>query len=170
MKNVKLCALDIGSNFTGFSYYENARLKESKVIDESREKDSVIRCENMSFSIIKELNKYKPDIVVIEECSTMRNAKTLRMLVSFAGVVFGWALCNYAEFVTYKPTEWRKLVANANEIIPRKRDDAKEWAKEKVKQTYGLSLTDNEAEAILIGAARCIHLNPGMQVKDTISA
>lgn len=153
-KITRLCSLDISSTKTGVACYENGKLIHSGLLDHSKEKNSIIRCEDMGIDIIDYLNKYKPEIVVIEESSVARNTKGMRMLAMLAGTVNGWVLCNYAEFVMYKPTEWRKHICEASEKAPYRREEAKKWAIDKVYSLYNKKVSDDEAEGILIGLAR----------------
>lgn len=153
-KKTRLVSLDISTKSTGCALFENGKLIKSTTIDCKKEKDTVIRIEDMNLAIIKFLNECKPDIVVIEEASVTRNIKFARLLAMMAGVVNGWSLCNYAEFVMLKPSTWRKLVCDKDEKIPNKRDECKQWAINKIAALYGLNKGDDEAEAILIGQAR----------------
>lgn len=96
----------------------------------------------------------KPDIVVIETPPYIRDPKTLIMLAEIVGVVKGWAI-DKAEYIEYMPQQWRSFVKSSNEKIPTNRNDCKEWDLDKVKLLYGkTSISDDEADAILIGQAR----------------
>ena len=155
MRVTKMVSLDTSSTFSGYCLYENAVRVESGefVHDPKIEKNADIRKENMCLDIIQYLNRHKPVIVVAELTVVPRNAGSQRLLSEILGVIWGWCLCNAAEFVTFRPGEWRRLVADG-ESVPIRREEAKAWAIHKVSRLYGIHVTDNEAEAILIGQAR----------------
>ena len=153
-KNCKMISFDSSTKLTGYALFVDGTLSRCGVLDHSKEKDMEIRMEDMCFGIINLLNKEKPDIVVVEMTVVPNNASTQRQLTELIGVIRGWALINYAEFVRMRPSEWRHLVADQEEKIPIKRADAKIWAVEKVKLHYNIDATDDTAEAILIGQAR----------------
>lgn len=154
MKACKMISLDTSSTVTGYAIFVNGKLKESGTIDMKKEKDSVIRMEDMCLAIINLLNKQRPDIVVAELNVIERNAKTQRMLSEIIGVLRGWSLCNYAEFVTLEPTVWRKLVKFGDESLPRKREELKKWSVARVEVLFDMQVSDDESDAILVGQAR----------------
>ena len=151
---IKMVSLDTSSTVTGYAVFENGKLKKSGVIDETKEKDTLIRKEYMILSINDLLTKENPDIVVIELTVVQKNANTQRLLSDILGTVWGWCLCNAAEYVEYRPTTWRKLVAGEDEKVPIKRDDAKIWSLDKCRELFHGVDTDDESDAILIGYAR----------------
>lgn len=160
----RMVSLDTSSTKSGYAYWENGELIESGLLDTSKEKDREIRLEDMCLSVIKVLDKYKPKTVVIEMTVVERNAQTQRILSEIVGVVRGWTLCNYAEFVSMRPTQWRKLICDTDEKAPRKREECKTWSVQKARQLYNYALDDdNISDAILVGRAR---INFMCQIKD----
>ncbi len=156
MKKTKMIALDTSSSISGWAYYENGKLKDHGIIDHHKEKDALIRVENMSIALTHLLKKHSPDIVVAETPPLMNSPQTLIMLAEIVGVVKGWAICSgFAEFVELEPSKWRRLIARDDEKIPRARKECKPWDMQKVKELYDIEpIDDNEADAILIGQAR----------------
>ena len=68
------------------------------------------------------------------------------------GVVYGKCVENEIDFYELRPTEWRKLIDPGKK--PRKREELKEWSKQKVKELFNINdVTDDESDAILIGRA-----------------
>ncbi len=155
MTVTKMVSLDTSSTITGYAYWENANLTDSGILYHNNEKNTVIRVEDMTIDIIETLKRYKPDIVVVEQPPFCNSPKTCVMLAEIVGCAKGFAISHGADFVEYTVTEWRKLVANDSEKIPRKRDEAKEWDINKVRTIFQKEVEDdNEADAILIGLAR----------------
>ncbi len=155
MSLTRMVSLDTSSTITGYAYWENARLKESGILYHDNEKNTLIRIEDMTIDIIDKLKSFKPDIVVIEQPPFCNSPKTCVMLAEIVGCAKGYAISTGADYVEYSPSEWRKLIADVGEIIPRKRDEAKRWDITKAENIFHkLMEDDNEADAILIGLAR----------------
>jgi len=153
-KTTKLMSFDTSSTNSGWAYFENGNLIESGAIDCQKEKDTVIRIEDMCIALKHILCEKKPDIVVIETPPYIRDPRTLIMLAEIVGVVKGWAI-DKAEYIEYMPQQWRSFVKSEGERVPTKRNDCKVWDLSKVELLYGkTSISDDEADAILIGRAR----------------
>lgn len=150
--NTKLLCLDSSSNKTGVAYYLNGTYKEHCLLDCSKQKNMDIRFEDMSKELWKILNKYKPDIVYIEETVVLRNAQTQRFLTRLQGVVYAWCMNNNCEFNTIRPTSWRATIGmkQGRNI---KREQLKEQSVKYVLEKYGLDVGDDESDAICIGDA-----------------
>ena len=165
-KEVTLLSLDTSSTKTGWAIFENGIYKESGVLDWSHVKETEDRLQIMYIDIIQHINKYEPDILVIEKdivgSGKRQNMSTINTLVKLIGGV--WAYCvqlnmdtpmNFqtgefnVHYVEYTPSEWRKLVG----ITARKRDDCKAASIKRIKDVYSLNVDDNEADAINIGEA-----------------
>ncbi len=153
-----MIGLDTSSTISGYAVFDAGILVRSGIIDKNYEKDSLIRKEEMILAINRLLTKEKPDIVVIELTVVPRNANSQRILSEILGTVWGWALCNSAEYVEYRPTEWRKLVKDADETPPRDRDELKIWSLDKAISLGYKPDDDNESDAILLGVARINHM------------
>ena len=152
-KKCRMVSLDTSSTCSGYACWENGKLIECGTLDHRKEKDAEIRVEDMCLDIVNTLNRFLPTIVVIELTAVTKNAQTQRMLSEIVGVVRGWSLVKYAEFVRLRPAEWRSLV-KGEEPCPVKRADAKRWAIKRVKEVFLLDVPEDCAEAILIGQAR----------------
>ncbi len=154
-KITRMLSLDTSSTITGYAYWENGSLINSGIIYHNDEKNTVIRIENMTIDIITKLKSCRPDIVVIEQPPFCNSPKTCVMLAQIVGCAQGFAISTGADYVEYSPNTWRKLVAGAGDIIPRKRVEVKAWDINKAESLFNLQVEDdNEADAILIGYAR----------------
>ncbi len=150
-----MLSFDTSSTITGYAYWENGALIVSGVLSHVKEKNTTSRIENMTVDIINLLKKHKPDIVVVEQPPLCNSPKTCVMLAELVGCVKGYALFNNADYVEFKVNEWRKLIAGKDEKVPYRRNEAKEWAIQKVLKIHNQDVADdNEADAILIGQAR----------------
>ena len=158
---VRLISIDPASRITGWALYENAKLKQSDIIDFSKSKlESESRLYYMKLRILNLLEEYKPQIVVVEVSRSSNNIKVQRMLSELVGVIEGWSILNKVDYVTYTPSKWRQFVRNKTDNIPKHNKELKVWDINRVKEFYpGIKLkTDDEADAILIGLARIIEM------------
>ena len=147
--STKLIGLDTSSSKSGYSIFVNGEYTNSGVIDWHTEKNSDIRLYKMCISLLYVLNQEQPNIVVAEMTAVTRNASAQRMLTMILGVIYGWCIVHNVEFVMLRPTEWRALISK--EKKGRKREELKAWSVKTVKEKYGLEVSDDEADSILIG-------------------
>ena len=154
----RMISFDTSTTKSGYACYENGILVDKGVIDCSKEKDTLIRIENMCLELVGMLKKYKPDIVVVEKPPFINSPQTLIQLSEIVGCCRGWAITQgFCEFIEYMPNEWRSLIKKKDEKIPKKREECKEWDIRKVYEympNIEFITDDNEADAILIGLAR----------------
>ena len=146
---MRIIGIDASTNKTGISCFEGSTYKEHVLIDLHKIKDSNIRVSQMIRQIKQQLDKYSPDLIVMEECLMTTNIKVVKLLSYLAGAIISWADDNNAEFKFQLPTEWRKRVG----IIqgPKtKREQLKADAIAMVKEKFNIDVTDDEAEGILI--------------------
>lgn len=141
--------IDMSSAKTGISCFVENKYKDHVLIDLHKIKDTDIRIRKMMREIKKQLDIYRPDVIVMEECLMTNNIKTVKILSYIAGTIIAWADENDVEFRFQMPTEWRRKVGiKQNKNI--KREVLKQEAIDMVKEKFGLDVTDDESEAILI--------------------
>lgn len=146
---MRVCGIDASTNKTGISLFIDGEYSGHMLIDLHKIKDSNIRVPKMMQEIKNILDYYKPDIIVMEECLLKTNIATVKLLSYLAGAIISWAADNQVEFRFQLPSEWRKRV----EIVqgPKTpRDKLKQEAIDMVKEKFGIDVTDDEAEAVLI--------------------
>lgn len=148
--DTRLVTIDSSSNKSGIAYFVNGTYKEHCLLDCSKQKNMDIRFEDMSKELWKTLDKYKPDIIYIEETVVLRNAQTQRFLTRLQGVVYAWCMNNDCEFNTIRPTSWRAAIG-MKQGRNVKREQLKEQSVKCVLEKYGLDVGDDEADAICIG-------------------
>lgn len=150
--NTKLITIDSSSNKSGIAFFTNGKYKECCLLDCSKQKNMNDRFFDMSKVLWNTLEKYKPDVLYIEETVVLRNAQTQRFLTRLQGVVYAWCVNNDCEFNTIRPTSWRKLLdfSQGKNI---KRNQLKEQSIKYVLDKYNLTVNDDVADAICIGDA-----------------
>lgn len=153
-----MISIDSSSSKTGWTYFEDAKYKESGVIDfdtnECKKKykgNSDKRIEDMCLAIINLLKEYKPDIIVIEKLNVGRNMVAVRCLSKVIGVVYCYSILNDCFYYEIQASQWRSQIGI--QAKNRKRDEFKQLAIEYVKNTLGIDVTDDEADSICAGVA-----------------
>ena len=147
---MKIAGIDASTNKTGIAVFEDGKYIEHTLIDLHKIKDSSERIPKMMLSICGYLDKHKVDKIIMEESLLTTNIATVKMLSNLAGAVMYYATSHGIEFELSLPTHWRKVVglSQSNKV---KRDVLKAEAIAAVRQEYGMYLSDDESESILIG-------------------
>ena len=149
---VKLLTIDGSTQKTGIAYFFNGKYVEHILLDYSKDKNMENRFESMSRGIWKALDKYRPNIIYIEETHMANNPQTSKILTRLQGVVYAWCFNNDCEFNTIHPASWRKqLCFTQGKNV--KRDQLKKQSIQYVLDNYGLEVTDDESDAICIADA-----------------
>lgn len=156
MKTI-MCGLDVSTNKTGFSLFENGELIYSTLLDHSANKDVESRSIEMAKDIVANLTKYKPCIIAIEDTYCGGNAATMKKLNRLQGCIWGWCILHDADFNIYLPSSWRKEFGEL--FKGKKRDECKQLAIDYVKNKYNKNVNDDEAEAIMIGESTVMKYN-----------
>ena len=106
----------------------------------------------MCLAVWNLLQKYKPDIIVIEKLNVSRNMNATRVLSKVIGTVYTYYIltddCSYFEI---QPTQWRSQLGMQSG--KKKRDELKQLSIEYVKNTLGKDVTDDESDSICHGLA-----------------
>ena len=155
----KVLSFDQSTRVSGWAYFEDNKYIESGVIDMSKTK---LETDKRSFEMAKELwkiiRKYNPDILCIEDVQNQSNAKTMIVLARLAGMIIGYAEAHKIDIYIITSTQWRsmldfKLGAGV------KREELKQQSIDYVKETYGVDVPEDEAEAIALGSGAHIKYN-----------
>ena len=155
----KLLSLDTSSSKTGWAYFVNAKYKKSGVIDldtkeckKEYKSNSDKRIKDMCSAVWSLLQKYKPDIIVIEKLNVSRNMNAVRVLSKVIGAVYTYyVLADNCYYFEIQPTQWRSQLCMQSGR--KKRDELKKISIEYVKNTLGIDVTDDEADSICAGIA-----------------
>lgn len=153
---MKVLSLDASTNKTGVALFKDNQYITHILIDKHKIKNTMERVSAMMTDICNVLNKYQPDKVIMEESMMTTNISTVKLLSYIAGSVISWCAQNNVEFKFMLPSEWRKKVG-LRQSKKIKREELKQEAMNAVKELYGLDVTDDEAEAILIARSEFIY-------------
>jgi hypothetical protein len=103
------------------------------------------------------LFRFRPALVVCETGFGNR-PKVVAAQGHIRGIIDATANAAGARYAEINVSEWRRITKEAHGVSwPRNTDGCKALAKQLVRRLYGLAVDDNEADAVLIGAAamRC---------------
>lgn len=148
---MKICGIDASTKKTGISLLEDGKLIEYRLLDYSREKDLDKRMREMCLSINNVLDYYNPNLILCEDVWLSINPNTAKTLARLGGAIYMWAVLKNKDFKYLISSNWRAVIGLKTGKI--KRDELKKEAIKKVKTDYGIDVTDDIAEAILIGAS-----------------
>lgn len=146
---MKIIGIDASTNKTGIAIFQDGRYVEHALIDLHKMKDASERIPRMMLAICDYLNGHKADKIIMEESLMTNNISTVKMLSNIAGAIIYYAASHNIEFQFDLPSAWRKRVGLTQGRAV-KREVLKAEAIAAVKQEYGMDLTDDECESILI--------------------
>lgn len=152
---MKIVALDQSTVITGVAVFDNGELIAYNALDLHTNRNLDSRMEIMLTLIDKTIKHFKPDVVVYEDVCLQRMPSTLITLAQLQGAIMYCCLMNKTQYEIIKPTQWRKLLS-FKQGKNCKREQLKQQAKEYVKNTYDLQLSEDVCDAICIGKAYCI--------------
>lgn len=149
-ENCTLMAIDSSTTSTGFSIFTNKKLIDYGCIELKKIQNTDKRIKKMVMEIYGLIKKYDPKIIITEMTVVTRNAQAQRNLTMILGAIYGYCIQNDITYISFRPTEWRKLISK--EKKPRKRDELKLWSKQKVNDIFGINkINDDISDAILLG-------------------
>lgn len=150
---MKVLSFDQSTRISGYCYIENGKYIESGIVDMSKSK---LATEERSFEMAKQIwkiiNKYKPQHIIIEDVQQQSNPKTMIVLARLSGMIIGYAEAHNVKIHILSPSQWRKQLCYFQG--PKvKRQELKQQSIDYVKKNFGFNLSEDECEAICIGAA-----------------
>lgn len=148
---MKILSFDQSTIKTGYAIFDDTDLILHGVIDLHKCNDAYEREQMMRIKIKNLIKDCKPAVVVMEGISVRVNPQTAIMLGRLQGHIESLSWDFNADSYIYMPTEWRKIDGIKQGRIPRK--ELKAQAILFVEDCFGISVTDDEAEAIAIGVA-----------------
>ena len=148
---MKLLALDQASRITGFAVFEDENLiTYGKIITE--DVDVGIRLMKIRNSIQKLIKDYEIDEVIMEDIqlqnNVQNNVQTFKTLAEVFGVIYELLTEMNIKNSAVLASSWKSTLG----IKGRTRPEQKKNAQEYVINTYGKKPTQDECDAICIGA------------------
>lgn len=152
---MRILAFDQSTQKTGWAVFDDGQLVESGVCDLHKEKDVNVRLRALWQYAVDLVQCWEPNLVVAENVSLQNpNVKTIVELARVQGLLqaAAYSLPVVEPITYYMPAAWRKAVGiQTGRGI--KRADLKKAAIAMVSEQYHKQVSDDEADAILIGQA-----------------
>ena len=144
---MKIIAFDQASRTTGYSVFENgALIAHGKFTFEQTDfADRLTHIRNKVQSLITE---YKPDKVLLEDIQLQENVETFKKLSEVYGVLEELINEMGLPQAAIPSTVWKSTLGIKGRTRPDQKRNAALW----VQQTYNLKPTQDECDAICIGA------------------
>lgn len=146
----KILAFDQSLSITGYAVFEDSNLAKFGAIDLHQEKDAWVRTQLMYLKIDHLIASVAPDVVIIEDVALRQSVKTLIMLARLQGSMMRAAWIRNIPVYLYPASTWRREVG-IHQGKDTKRGELKQLAMELVRQSYGITVKNDVAEAICIG-------------------
>lgn len=145
-------ALDQSSNISGVCVLDDQHITFYGKINLSKNKDVPNRIKHMFLEIVKLIEKYKPDLLVVEAVQQQNSPKTSMMLSQLQGGLICYAYEHGISVVSPMPVQWRSILefSQGRSI---KREQLKQQSFDYVKSRFGIECSEDEAEAIAIACA-----------------
>lgn len=142
-----LLALDQASRTTGYAIYQDDKLiKYNKfTFDDSDFGVRLLRIRNKIDNLIKE---YNIDEVAFEDIQLQENVETFKKLAEVFGVVYELISEKQLPYYIVLASSWKSTLS----IKGRHRAEQKKNAQKWVEETYNIKPTQDECDAICIGA------------------
>lgn len=146
---IRVLALDQSTHITGFSIYDDKELINYGIYETPDANDEIERDSRIKHWLISMIENWKPDYIGIEgiQYQEKMGVTTFETLARLQGILM--ETC-YSVGIPYKicPTNtWRKEAG----VKGRARTDKKRSAQLIIKDLYDIKVTEDEADAILIG-------------------
>lgn len=155
---MKILAFDQGSSISGWSVIQDGQLIDFGVIDLHKEKNIEPRMQHMAQEIKNKISEIAPDKIVFEDVALQDSPKVVIWLGRLQGYLQMLCWESNIPYSIYLPTSWRKVVGISStkpnedgKKVRKKRKELKEDACKIIFDKYKLSVSDDIADAILIG-------------------
>lgn len=160
---MKILSIDQSTTHVGYCIWDNKNYIESGVFEISRptskKKTTKSKTKNKNIDeeyqyvykgfdfIVSLINKYQPDLIVMEEVFMGKNASVLKKLATLKGMVLGYCKALEINTSVVYPTTWKSFIKVHSE-----RDKEKQDVLNYFKILYKKEITkDDESDAIGIG-------------------
>jgi Holliday junction resolvasome RuvABC endonuclease subunit len=151
---MRLIAWDQASITSGYSVFEDGKYVDSGIIVKDKKIPIVERIPKMAEAICMKIKEHSPDIVVIEGIQNQGSIKTTLDLARLQGGIMMWCDIKKIPLHILMPSEWRSaLKYQQGKFV--KREELKQQSLDYIKKHFELEKSEDEAEAICIGAVAC---------------
>jgi Holliday junction resolvasome RuvABC endonuclease subunit len=148
----KVLAFDQSTKISAYSLWIDGEYVEVGVIDLHKMKDTSERVRAMGVELCKTIEKYQPQVVVLEEVAQQSSPLTLKLLARIQGIIIGFCAAHNIDTYIIEPSKWRSILKfKIGSGV--KRAELKAQSIKYVKDVYNLDLSEDCCESICIGEA-----------------
>ena len=155
---MKILALDQASRISGWSIFEDNELISYGKIDLSNEPDIGEKLHKLRQSVKQMIQKEKIDKVILEDIymdgQRVNNVQTFKVLAEVFGVLYELCIDMNIPVEAVLAGTWKSTLGIKGKTRPEQKRAAQAW----VLENYGIKATQDEVDAICIGA-HIIHQN-----------
>jgi len=146
--NIIILSFDQSTKITGYSLFSNSKLIYYGTLQSDLcEKNPIERMKQMYENIKECIIKHNPDFVVFEDTQFQNNFSTFQQLSQMQGILLALLFEKNIGFLIIQPTAWKSFCG----VKGKKRQQQKDSAIQIVRDKFNLSVSEDEADAILIG-------------------
>jgi len=140
----RILALDQSTKNTGWCIITKDSIEDYGLITVNPDSPMLIRLKEMFMKIRNLIEKTNPDFVVFEGTQYQNNAGVFMNLSKLHGLIMSILFLREIGFFIVEPTCWKAFC----KIAGKKREQQKANTKKYVAETYGLIVSEDEADAI----------------------
>lgn len=145
---MKILALDQALIKTGYAFVNNGELVDYGVANGTPLKNSLpeARREFVKRKLQQLVDIFNPDTVIIESCQYQKfvGVQSFATLTQLRTTLEDWMYINNVNYIVATPSQWRKPLG----VKGKKREEQKASSIQIIKDKFGISVTDDEADAI----------------------
>lgn len=147
-----ILSIDSGIERTGYAIFKDKNYVTSALIKTSKNKSTEIRLEEIYSKLKKVFDKYKPEVIVLEQLFFFKNQKTFIRVAQAQGVVLLLAAQNKIKVEFLTPLQIKQIITGYGQAD-------KKSVQKMIKLTTEINIKqDDEADAVACGLAY-IYLN-----------
>lgn len=148
-------ALDQSSRVSGYCVFADDRLVDYGHISSPANHPIEKRLLKLTDLLDELLEKYHFDRLVFEDIQEQNgNVKTFKVLAQVQGAILLWCINNKMDYEIIPPTVWRKNIKDTYGVnFGKLRAEQKEASINFIKNYFQIEATEDESDAICIGAS-----------------
>ena len=142
-----ILSIDSGIERTGYAIFKDKKYVISALIKTSKNKSTEIRLEEIYSQLKKVFDKYKPEVIVLEQLFFFKNQKTFIRVAQAQGVVLLLAAQNKIKVEFLTPLQIKQIITGYGQAD-------KKSVQKMIKLTTEIDISqDDEADAVACGLA-----------------
>ncbi len=142
-----ILSIDSGIERTGYAIFKDKKYAISAFIKTSKSLPTEIRLEEIYSKLKKVFNRYKPDVVVLEQLLFFKNQKTFIRVAQAQGIVMLLAAQNKIKVEFLTPLQIKQIITGYGQAD-------KKSVQKMIKLTTEIDIKqDDEADAVACGLA-----------------